>query len=115
MICGGLHDNYMEPPDIPAFNVSKRQKKENMSDVVSGAAVAICKALSPNNLLKEAGGSSSGGAGVNSVSSPSKVTTLRMKNYEQLKYLKQLNDEGVLNDSEYNEQKKEVMLTLGKL
>lgn len=48
MICGGLHDDYLEPPDIPAFSSDqKRPKKENFSDALAGAAVAICKALSP--------------------------------------------------------------------
>lgn len=40
------------------------------------------------------------------------VITLRMKNYEQLKYLKQLNDDGVLNDKEYIN---DIMMTLRKL
>jgi hypothetical protein len=107
MICGGLHDNYTEPPDIPAFNSDrKRPKKDNVSEAFTGAAVAICKALSPAN--------SSPGKGTVSgqVSSPSRVIALRMKNYEQLKYLKQLNDDGVLDDCEYTEQKEKIMATL---
>lgn len=105
MIAGGLHDDYVEPPDIPAFNLDrKRAKKENISDAFTGAALAICKALSPTT-ASESG----------SASSPSKVITLRMKNYEQLKCLKQLKDEGIMEDHDYVEQKEKVMGTLCKL
>ena len=98
MICGGLHDDYTVPPDIPVFSPErKKPRKENMSDALTGAAVAICKALSPGN--KEACPSTV------TVSSPSKAITLRMKNYEQLKYLKQLSDEGILDDKEYMNKK----------
>lgn len=107
MIAGGLHDDYSQPPDIPAFSVDqKRAKKENISDAFTGAAVAICKALSPPPATATAI------AAKGSVSSPSKVITLRMKNYEQLK---QLNNDGVLDDEEYIEQKDKIMVTLRKL
>lgn len=49
MICGGLHDDYTEPPDIPAFSNCKRQKRENTSDALTGAALAICNVLSPKS------------------------------------------------------------------
>ena len=49
MICGGLHDDYTEPPDIPAFSSCKKPKKETMSDARTGAALAICNVLSPRS------------------------------------------------------------------
>ena len=111
MICGGLHDDYDEPPDMPAFNPDrKRPRRESLTEAFTGAATAICKVLSPHDPPSKGTESSLTGN-----SSPSKVITLRMKNYEQLKYLKQLNDDGVLNDKEYIEQKNDIMMTLRKL
>ena len=59
--------------------------------------MAICKALSPHPASKETGTLPES----STIASPSKVITLRIKNYEQPKYLKQLNDDGILDDNEY--------------
>ena len=47
MICSGIHNNYDTPPDIPAFSgaISKRPRKESLSDALSGAAVAFAQSL----------------------------------------------------------------------
>ena len=47
-IASGIHDNYDNPPDTPAFSgaAPKRARKESLSEAISGAAVAIVKALS---------------------------------------------------------------------
>ena len=37
--------------------------------------------------------------------SPGKAVELRMKNFEQLRYLQQLFEDGILSDTEYTEQK----------
>ena len=107
MICGGLHDDYDEPPDIPAFNPKKKQKKDDLSDALSGAATAICKALTSPS----AGESSVSQSGI----SPSKTVNLRMKSYEQLRYLKKLHEDGIIEEEEYCEQKDNIMITLRKL
>ena len=44
--------------------------------------------------------------------SPSKVVDLRMKNFEQLRYLQQLYEDNILNENEYSEQKNKILATL---
>jgi len=38
-----------------------------------------------------------------------------MKNYEQLRYLQSLYEDGILNKDEYDEQKKNILTSLSKL
>ena len=111
MICGGLHDDYDEPPDIPAFNPNKKkQKKDDLTNALSGAATAICKALtSPTAIENNAPQNMPAGI------SPSKTVNLRMKSYEQLRYLKKLHEDGIIEEEEYCEQKENIMMTLRKL
>ena len=49
-IVSGVHDDYDDPPKVPAFSGStqtpKRVHHESISDVIGGAAVAIVRALS---------------------------------------------------------------------
>ena len=106
--------------DIPAFHrpLKRPRKDNNLSD-------ALCGALSPGP--SSAGSSSSGSSGSLSSSgssgshmmpfsvSPTRAVNLRMKSYEQLRYLKQLFDDGIIGDKEYKEQKEHVMTTLRKL
>ena len=103
MISGGLHDDYEKPPDIPAFRPLKRPRKDsNLSDALCGAATAVCRALSPGP--SSAGSSSSGSSGSHMMPfsvSPTRAVNLRMKSYEQLRYLKQLFDDGIIGDKEY--------------
>lgn len=47
--------------------------------------------------------------------SPKKSVELRMKNYEQLRYLQQLFEDGILSDWEYAEQKQNILDSLRKL
>ena len=105
MIASGLHEDYEIPSDIPAFsgNVCKKPKKDNIYDALTSAAVAFTKAV---NVEKP-------------VSSPSTLTTtnispmmcveLRMKHFEQLRYLQQLLEDGILNENEYTEQKENII------
>ena len=112
MISGGLHDDYEKPPDIPAFHrpLKRPRKDNNLSDALCGAATAVCRALSPGPSSAGSSGSSSssGSSGSSSSSgssgsssgshmmpfsvSPTRAVNLRMKSYEQLRYLKQLFD-----------------------
>jgi len=50
-IVSGVHSDYDNPPDCPAFSgtAPKRARRESFSDAISGAAVAIVKALSEKN------------------------------------------------------------------
>ena len=47
--------------------------------------------------------------------SPGKAVDLRMKNYEQLRYLQQLYEDGILDQKEYMEQKQDILKFLKKL
>ena len=101
MIAAGIHDDYDEPPDIPAFSKSKRARKETVMDSISGAAVAIVEALQDKG--KTTGTSA---APVSTGMSPGKCIDLRMKNFEQLRYLQSLLDDGILSEAQYAEQKR---------
>ena len=47
MICSNLHEVMENPPDIPAFfgSVPKKSRKESVTDVLAGAALAFAKAF----------------------------------------------------------------------
>lgn len=108
MIASDLHDNYETPPNVPAFSGStpKRYQTENMYAAITGAAVAFANAL---------GGQKPSISSHPSPLSPGKSIELRMKNFEQLRYLQQLFDDGILNDKEYAEQKANIISSLHKL
>ena len=110
MIAAGIHDDYDEPPDIPAFSKSKRARKETVMDSISGAAVAIVEALQDKG--KTTGTSA---APVSTGMSPGKCIDLRMKNFEQLRYLQSLLDDGILSEAQYAEQKRSILDILNKL
>ena len=85
-----------------------------MSDTISEAAASIVHALSSGEKGKEQDTptkSASVGIGV----SPGKSVELRMKNFEQLRYLQQLYEDHILDESEYKEQKQNILTSLQKL
>ena len=119
MVASNLHEDRDHPPDIPAFSGStpkRSRQQESFSDAIGGAAVAIVKALSaeapskvndptvtPRQLPTAAG------------VSPSKSVELRMKNFEQLRYLQQLFDDSILSEKEFAEQKQNILSALRRL
>ncbi len=111
MISSGIHDDYDSPPDVPMFLTpsTKKTRKEPLSEVLSAAAVAIVKSLDKSTPSNSTVGLNPQGV------SPGKSVDLRMKNYEQLRYLKQLYEDGIFDEKEYNEQKKSIVLSLRKL
>ena len=89
MISSGIHDDYDTPPDVPMFSTpsAKKARKEPLSEALSTAAIALAKSLdksNPSNSVVSLGGLNPQGV------SPGKSVDLRMKNYEQLRYLKKL-------------------------
>ena len=119
MIASNLHDNYETPPNVPAFQGSaskKGRQQSSLSDAISGAAVAFANALKDGNSSTTATTekTSSSGMHVHSIS-PTKAVDLRMKNFEQLKYLQQLFDDGILSEKEYSELKLNILSTLKNL
>ena len=115
MIASDLHDDYDNPPSVPAFSgmTHKRPRKDDMYDAITGAAVAFAKAIgNPSKPLSEEAQSR-----IPSVAglSPSMCIDLRMKNFEQLRYLQELYNDGILNDNEYMEQKENIIGSLRKI
>ena len=88
-----------------------------MTEAIVGAAAAIAKAVNPNSGSSNPAKSAS--APQPSSSSPLKTAAqmqdLRMKNLEQLRYLRMLLQDGILTDSEHEEQKDSVMRALRNL
>ena len=80
--------------------------------LVHGAAVAFANALKGGNSVTTTEKVSS--TGTHSVS-PSKAIDLRMKNFEQLRYLQQLFNDNILSENEYSEQKQNILSTLKNL
>ena len=101
------------PPDIPAFSgsVPKKPRKESVTDVLAGAALAFAKAFTSETSLSASVSHPPVTTGV----SPSKAIELRMKNFEQLLYLQQVHDEGILNSKEFTDQKQNILSSLQKL
>ena len=114
-IVSGVHDDYDNPPESPAFSSSapKRARKESLSETIGGAAVAIVKALKTDPKEKSSDAVSAPGAGPGV--SPGHAVDLRMKNYQQLRYLQQLYEDNILNENEYAEQKRSILAALRNL
>jgi len=111
MVASNLHDDLDSLPQIPAFTgtASTRQRRESFSDALSGAAVAFAKVFSgeqPNTCKSSNGQKHSSSNSTSLGVSPGKACELRMKNSEQLRYLQQLFDDGILTQQEFVEQKK---------
>ena len=110
MIVSKLHANYDSPPSIPAFtSTPKKPRQQSYSSAIEGAAIAFAKALGGSP--KDAATPSQPPVGV----SPGRAVELRMKNYEQLRYVQQLYDDGILCEEEYAEQKQDILGSLRKL
>lgn len=114
MISSKIHDKMDEPPDVPAFHgtgsTPKKCRKDSLSDALSGAAIAFAKVLHPDKSTTEQAKTP-----VPSCLSPGKAIELRMKNFEQLRYLQQLSEDGILSPVEYMEQKQTILTSLRKL
>ena len=116
MVTTNLHDDLDNPPAIPAFTSTPRKSRSpSISTVISGAATAVAKALGEcSDQRKEGGGCTSAGPSAVGVS-PGKTVDLRMKNYQQLRYIQQLFDDGILTEAEYMEQKRDILSSLKRL
>ena len=101
-VCSKVHDNLDNPPDLPAFREEfgpKKARKESLTDALIGAAVAITKAFSSSHPSSPPRVRQGQPVGV----SPGRSIELRMKNFEQLRVLQQLFDDGILTTKEYEE------------
>ena len=89
---------------------------------MAGATVAFASAVTGTNKPPDQGSTKGGAADRVSLESasgacvsPGKAVELRMKNFEQLRYLQQLFEDGILSDTEYTEQKRSILSFLRKL
>ena len=100
-IASGIHDDYDNPPDSPAFSgaAPKRVRRELLSEAISGAAVAIVKALSTGpKSKKEVSESSQPSCSPGPGISPGRAVDLRMKKFQQLRFLQQLYEDNILDE-----------------
>ena len=87
------------------------------SDALSSAAVAFVDAINEKHSEKpdiSEKATCSPALTVTNIS-PGRAVDNRMKNYQQLRYLQSLFDDGILTDSEYAEQKQSILSSLHKL
>ena len=104
MIQCGTHDSYEDPPNVPMIiGIPPKRSKENFSESLANAAVAIVKALSPPPPEKKEN------SDIVRIS-PAKKCDLRMRNLEQLRYIQQLYEDKILSEQEFLEQK-DIILT----
>ena len=107
MITSGLHDSTDEPPKVPVFQSTEPKRKKS---VIGEAAEAIVSCLSqqrPSTPIQ----TSPKSIGI----SPNKVADLRMKHFEQLRYLQTLFEDKIINETELSEQKEKIMEALRNL
>ena len=110
MVTNKIHEDLDSPPNILAFcSTPRRPRQQSLSSAITGAANALVKAF--GDTTQESETSTCRQPGV----SPGKAVDLRMKNYEQLRYVQQLFDDGILSEKEYMEQKQCILSSLRKL
>ena len=115
MIHCGTHDSYDIPPAIPMFSGSqpKKQKKESLAETIAESVVAISKAFSSPSVQPNP---SPGSASTSTLGmSPGKCVDIRIKNLQQFRYLQQLYEDNVLSETEFVEQKQNILASLRKL
>lgn len=110
----GIHDDWETPPALPLITGKppKKPKQESLVDAVTGAATAVVNVLrgtaTPTKSSPSASVSSQG-------ISPGRAADVRMKNLEQLRYVQQLLDDGIITSDEFFEQKTCILESLRKI
>lgn len=122
MITCGTHNDLNTPLQIPLIvgaPLPKRPKQETLISALVDAATAFVSVISPSSTPSNAGGPSEPstskvpGRGVSRTGvSPGRAADVRMKNLEQLRFMQQLLNDGILSSEEFNEQKEIVLNTL---
>ena len=109
------HDDYDEPPDWPQFKSQgagapkNKRGQDSLSDALSGAAKVFAEAVTSSRQGTPSSASHLSQTSSSTCISPAKKVDLRMKNYEQLRFLQQLYDDGILCEKEYTEQKESIL------
>lgn len=115
MIVNGIHESYENPPNVPMItgSISKPPPRESLSEIIAGAATAIVKAINPAPVTTLPTDSTSESRPTNL--SPGRCVDVRMKNFQQLRYLQQLYNDSILTEAEYQQQKASIMQALRAL
>ena len=87
MVTTNLHDDLDNPPDIPAFMSTLRKSCSPSLSIVI---------VEGSEQKKEGDSCTSAGSSVGVF--PGEAVDLRMKNYQQLRYIQQLFDDGILTE-----------------
>lgn len=124
-ILSGVHDDMDSPPPLPMITgyAPKSQKKDSYTDAIAGAAAGVATAVvkvlnsGPGNVVPT---TPSRITDIRTQSppiamSPNLSVDIRMKNLEQLRYLQQLMNDGILSNEEFLEQKGMIMDTLRRI
>ena len=109
MVAGNLHESLTDPPHIPAFGSPKKAKRDSFSSALGGAATAFA-----NVMMKSQQNSCIPPMPV-SVMPATATTDIRYKNLQQLRYIKELRDDGILTDGEYTDQKENILHAIKEL
>ena len=124
MISNGIHDSTDIPPDIPIITGAVKRKKEPSRSVDKDALTAITTATTAAvSALADAVSSRSSGSKCESPPrtadsgkpvglSPGRMIELRMKNYEQLRYVQKLYEDNIITEAEFIEQKALILKTI---
>ena len=110
MIANHLHSDMDDPPKVPMITgppVKREPKKESLEQAIIGVANAVTKAV--NQTSEESS------VQRNARISPLRATDIRSKSYTQLRMVQQLYDDGILTESEFAEQKKNILDSLRKI
>ena len=103
LIQSGRHESYDTPPQIPLIigaPAPAKPKKDSVADALTGAATAIVQALQPPKAHDSPVVRKCSESDVNKIS-PLKMTTIRRNCLDDLKKLKELLEDGVLEESVY--------------
>ena len=116
-ILSGVHDDMNNPPPLPMITgyASKGQKSYTgaIASAAAGAASAVVRVLNDGPAVPT---SSCIAATPPPIAvSPNLSVDIRMKNLEQLRYLQQLMNDGILSNEEFLEQKEMILDTLRKI
>ena len=111
----GYHTDLDNPPAAAPFSgfVPKRAKQESLSEALTSAATAFAQAFSSSHASPKSvpPTPTSVGPGM----SPLKAADLRMKHLEQLRFLQQLMEDGIITKDEFMEQKERVLKNLREI
>lgn len=113
LIKSGRHESYEVPPQIPLITggpSTNKPKRENLTDAFAQAASAIVKVLHDKPLSAKTSPAKS--SNFSDGLSPMKAANLRRGCLEDLKKLKDLLEDGVLTESEFNLEKQQILRTL---